>query len=195
MNEPLENLPADCGRALSLLPALADDEISTGDREWLDDHSRLCPACATAAARFAAIDGELARAARTFEDRNPAPPDARQRLIDALPRANRRWPLYWPAAAALVAGFAVAILLSRSKPTPPLPDRPFVAIPYLPPVDPRENTTVVRVNIRVQTLLALGYRTSADPTTVVPADVLLGEDGRAHAIRPLSAIEVRAIGD
>jgi len=195
MNAPLENLPPDCARALSLLPALADDELSTADRAWLDAHSHSCPSCATAAARLAAIDSELAAAARSLEVRSPVPADARRRLIAALPSANRRWPLFWPAAAALAAGLAVSLLVHHSRPLPPPPARPFVAIPYLPPVDPRENTTVVRVNIRVQTLLALGYRTTADPKTVVPADVLLGEDGRAHAIRPLSEIEMRAIGN
>ena len=196
MNTPLENLPPNCARALSLLPALADDELSTADRAWLDAHSHSCPFCATAAARLAAVDSELAAAARSLELRSSAPADARRRLIAALPSgANRRWPLFWPAAAALAAGLAVSLLVTHRRPLPPPPARPFVAIPYLPPVDPRENTTVVRVNIRVQTLLALGYRTAADPETVVPADVLLGEDGRAHAIRPLSEIKMRAIGD
>jgi hypothetical protein len=72
---------------------------------------------------------------------------------------------------------------------------PFVAIPYLPPLDPRENSTIVRMNIRVASLIAAGYRVAADPDKIVPADVLVGEDGRAHAVRVLSGIEWNGTGD
>jgi hypothetical protein len=32
----------------------------------------------------------------------------------------------------------------------------------------------------------MGYKVSADPDRVVPAEVLVGEDGRAHAVRLMS---------
>ena len=62
----------------------------------------------------------------------------------------------------------------------------MIAIPYVPPLDPRETATVVRIKVRMATLMAMGYRIAADPDKVVPADVLVGEDGRAHAFRVLS---------
>ena len=71
----------------------------------------------------------------------------------------------------------------------------FVEIPYLAPPDPHENTTVVRIQIRVATLIAVGYRVTADPDAIVPADVLVGEDGRAHAVRVPADVGLNGTGD
>jgi hypothetical protein len=81
---------------------------------------------------------------------------------------------------------AAAILLTtrRSATTPARDDRPFVPIPYTAPLSKYENASVVRVNVSVAALLAAGYEIpAADPSAVLSADVLVGEDGRPHAIR------------
>ena len=87
----------------------------------------------------------------------------------------------------------VALIHPHKKLPPPAASgvqAQFIGIPYLPPLDPRENSAVVRMNIRVAMLIAAGYRVTADPDAIVPADVLVGEDGRAHAVRMLSDIHL-----
>jgi hypothetical protein len=93
---------------------------------------------------------------------------------------------------------AVALAVIRPHPQPPSGNReapPFIRIPYLPPLDPHENATIVRMNIRVATLIGVGYRITADPDAMVAADVLVGEDGRAHAVRVLADIDLKGTGD
>jgi hypothetical protein len=47
----------------------------------------------------------------------------------------------------------------------------------------------MRMDVSVAALLAVGYKVDAiDPTAIVKADVLVGEDGRAHAVRLLSGL-------
>ncbi len=71
----------------------------------------------------------------------------------------------------------------RPKPAPK-PEQPFIAIPYTPPLDPRERVEVVRMDMPVAALIAAGLPVgTADPTSQVRTDVLLGQDGRARAVR------------
>ena len=114
----------------------------------------------------------------------------------------RRRAIRWmPAVAAAIAAALVLAAIAPPRKAPAVNragnqiDAPFVEIPYLPPLDPRENSMIVRMNIRVATLIAVGYRVTADPEEIVPADVLVGEDGRAHAVRVLSGIEWNGTGD
>lgn len=64
---------------------------------------------------------------------------------------------------------------------------PFLPIPFTVPLGPYERTTVMRMDIPVAALIAAGFSVPvSDPGSVVEADVLVSEDGRARAIRPLS---------
>jgi hypothetical protein len=64
---------------------------------------------------------------------------------------------------------------------------PFVAIPYTVPLDPRERMTVMRVEMPVTALLAVGLTAAVpDPGASAQADVVVGEDGRIRAIRLVS---------
>jgi hypothetical protein len=105
------------------------------------------------------------------------------------------------AAACLLAAFAVGLLWNRTK-TSTNPKhgleqiafadsgaggQPFVPIPYTVPLSPGENATVVRMDVSVAELLAAGFRLPAsDAAGMAPADVMVGEDGRALAIRLLT---------
>jgi hypothetical protein len=61
---------------------------------------------------------------------------------------------------------------------------PFIEIPYTVPLGRDERATVVRMNVSVAELLADGFEFSAaDAGQLVSAEVIVGEDGRAHAIR------------
>ena len=60
----------------------------------------------------------------------------------------------------------------------------FFAIPYTVPLAPEERTTVVRITLSPSAVAAVGFPLPAiDPRGDTVADVLVGEDGRAHAIR------------
>ena len=95
-----------------------------------------------------------------------------------------------------IAGLAAAAWLIATAVTPSaqvaparqaVAEAPFVPIPYTVPLAPEENATVVRMAIPVRSLIAVGYRVgTVDPRAVVHADVLVSEDGRVRAIRPLS---------
>jgi hypothetical protein len=76
----------------------------------------------------------------------------------------------------------------KHSPAPPVQDAAqFVPIPYTIPLTPEERATVVRMEIPVSALIAAGFRVpSVDPGATVRADVLVSQDGRARAIRPIS---------
>jgi hypothetical protein len=150
------------------LPWFLDNELTAEETR----HLEVCAECREAMARFRSIDNDLLRWGKSTDAR------PRRRLIP------------WVAAAAIAAGLVAAILEPRYQPAHVA--SPFVPIPYIAPLDPRENATIVRMDIRVAVLNSVGYRILGDPNATVRADVLVGEDGRAHAIR-LNDIDL--IGD
>lgn len=67
------------------------------------------------------------------------------------------------------------------------PEQPFIAIPYTLPLEPYERAAVVRMELPVAALIAAGVPTSLmDPGALAQTDVLVGQDGRARAIRLVS---------
>ena len=66
---------------------------------------------------------------------------------------------------------------------PPPQAREFIQLPYAPDFDPYEGGQVVRVSVPGASVRGLGLPISADR---VQADVLLGDDGVARAIRLVS---------
>lgn len=65
--------------------------------------------------------------------------------------------------------------------------QPFYAIPYTVPLAPEERAEVVRMDLPVAAVIATGIRVkSMDPGGHAEADVLVGQDGRARAIRLIS---------
>ena len=68
----------------------------------------------------------------------------------------------------------------------PEPEQPFYPVPYTAPLAPGEWTRVERMSIPEAALIAVGFHLVADPAATVEADVLVSQDGRARAIRPLS---------
>jgi hypothetical protein len=67
------------------------------------------------------------------------------------------------------------------------PQQPFIAIPYTLPLEPYERADVMRMDVPVAALIAAGLPMSmADPAAFARADVLVGQDGRARAIRLVS---------
>ena len=108
-----------------------------------------------------------------------------------------------PAGMALAAALAAAVLLVMRQPALPpgeaavaAAEEPFVPVPNVLPLDSYETGRVLRLNLPVSALIAAGYSLpSADPTGTVTADVLVGEDGRAHAVRLVSDTTSNGTGD
>jgi hypothetical protein len=193
MSEVLGWAEAECSRARELMAGFVDGELAAGESEWLGGHLGTCAECRATLAAFAEIDSELTGWGERLESAAPPPPGAREQLAAKLgSRPAGRRAIRWAAAAAIAAALVAAVVIPHSKKPVGAGRDPaqFVAIPYLPPLDPRENAAIVRMNIRVATLIAAGYRVAGDPNAVVPADVLVGEDGRAHAVRVLSDIHL-----
>jgi hypothetical protein len=66
-------------------------------------------------------------------------------------------------------------------------DQPFLAIPYTAPLASYERTSLVRMDLPVSALVAAGLPVRiSDPAAQASADVLVGEDGRARAVRVIS---------
>jgi len=78
----------------------------------------------------------------------------------------------------------------RAAPSPPRQSElaaDFIAIPYTVPLAPGERADIFRVELPIAAVVSAGVPVRvADPGARAQADVLVGEDGRAHAIRLIS---------
>ncbi len=67
------------------------------------------------------------------------------------------------------------------------PEQPFVEVPLTLPFAPGERADVVRTDVPVSALIAAGFKMQySDPGASALADVVVGSDGRARAVRILS---------
>jgi len=110
-----------CDRAHRLFGACWDDELTHGEREWLESHLAACPRCRTeydAYSRALELVGALPRA--------EAPPDLVERVLarsrhavvapDALGARSATWvPAVAAAAAVAVLALAVLFVLPRAS--------------------------------------------------------------------------------
>jgi hypothetical protein len=71
-------------------------------------------------------------------------------------------------------------------------EEPFIAIPYTAPLLPDENLRIVRMTLSPSALAAAGFPLPAiDASAGTPSEVLVGEDGRARAIRIIASSILR----
>jgi hypothetical protein len=69
-------------------------------------------------------------------------------------------------------------------------DPPFLPIPYTQPLQPGERAEVVRMLMPVAALIAAGFPVAtSDASAEASADVIIGEDGRARAVKLISISE------
>jgi hypothetical protein len=127
----------------------------------------------------------------------------------AAPRSRRRWsPLAaWAGTAAVVAAAALLLFVHERQPVPqPLTatelaaldwadgwqeegdaetaSGEFIPLPNAARLAPSEDVNLVRVEVPRSTMIALGYPVAADQEEeLVQADVVLGSDGLARAVR------------
>ena len=122
--------------------------------------------------------------------------------FDRVRRRNRS--IGWVAATGAVAA-SIAVVLSivstrepRAQPDTPTPaaavsedaresEQPFVSIPYVAPLGRYERTEIVRMEVPVAALIAAGLpMRTPDAGARAEADVIVGQDGRARAVRLIS---------
>jgi hypothetical protein len=101
------------------------------------------------------------------------------------PRAFWRW-RWLTATGALVSTAVVVLMLARPTAIRKPEEEPFLPIPYVASLGPYEQTTVVRMDVAMTALKASGFEIHAPELSgALTVDVLVGQDGRAHAIRPI----------
>jgi hypothetical protein len=84
----------------------------------------------------------------------------------------------------------VTLAIMATPPAPPAGDRQahdplaeFVAWPGADAYPTLESASVVRVHLPAGVIAALGLATETDSTSLVPADLLVGQDGLTRAVR------------
>ena len=179
-------------------------ELGNGDHAHVAD----CPACALRLRRQRELEAGL-RAVAGGMRRLEAPPRVEARLVASFRtqsgiqpiRARRRWVPWLTWAAAFAAMLALGIFLVRERQpeaarTPvargveravletPAEFEGFIPLPDTDAVPVNEDMDVVHVEVPRSAMLAVGLEVSADRAEeMVEADVMLGSDGVARAVR------------
>lgn len=126
----------------------------------------------------------------------PVDPEREQALLDAFdahwaqprPRASR-WSLGTAAALAAAIVGLNWLVMSNTAPVDPGSDEPaldmtgFVPWPGAEAWPRFESGSLVRVDLPVSALIALGLPLPASTVSVVQADIVVGQDGFARAVR------------
>jgi hypothetical protein len=154
-------------------------------RRGLLTHLEACAECA----RFLDDQTALTAAMQAVAAEAEGPSAALEaRVMAELPEAHLpawRWVL--AAGVVLAACLSAFSMLRRTPAPPPVAVQQFVTIPYTVPLAPEEPAAVWRTRIPVSALRSVGFHVGAlDPAATVEADVLVSQDGRARAIRPIS---------
>jgi len=93
-----------------------------------------------------------------------------------------------PAPVAVAATLPLPKRVRKLAPPKPADSEPqFIRIPYSAPLAPYERAEIVRADIPVAALTAAGFNVATSDTgATAQADLLIGEDGMAHAVRLIS---------
>jgi hypothetical protein len=118
-----------------------------------------------------------------------ASPETRDRLTAAVRARQPRRPPGWIYLAAAAACLALVFALTLGRKQPVTADRVylapgFIALPYSQSGVPLENAVVIRVQMRPSELTSMGVAVPAAASTArFNADILVGQDGVARAVR------------
>jgi hypothetical protein len=112
--------------------------------------------------------------------------------FDRSVRARQR--VHWIAtASAVAAALAVVVWMGAPRPVQVVESNveqaEFTALPYVVQPALYERTEVVRMAVPVAELIAAGLPLRADPGGRVQADIVIGQDGRARAVRLVENFE------
>jgi hypothetical protein len=189
---------ADCARALdeqlalsAALGRLTVEELPEADEIEVGVLAEFDRVAARRAPRWALVAG-LAAAALLgvvfIARRQPVPPAPQRGETAALQAAPMLAPGHPAPAMKRVKHVRHEVTGRQSGEA----SQPFVTIPYTVPLSPEERTAVVRMEIPVAALIAAGFNVPvSDAGALVEADVLVSQDGRARAIRPLAVLAFR----
>jgi len=165
-------------------------------------HLDTCAACAAKLERERAITGNLRALAAATP--GPADPDAMERrLVEELasltttPARGVRWPAWLAAAAAVMV--AVGLTFGwRARQAPPAPapaavaTSEFVPWPGAATLPAFESGELVRTELPASVLPLLGLDApDTPPDARVAADVIVGQDGEARAVRLVGSDSLR----
>ena len=161
------------------LLAFLDTELDEAAQRRTAGHLQECVACR---ARCDQLKNTAARVDRLLNCLE-APESTAQTMRPFVPRpAAAR--LGWGAVALAFAVLILAVLIQRPKPAAPatVPSNANVMAGFMPldDDDPVQIGVVVRMKVSPA---ALGFSTGTSGVEQVTADVVIGEDGRARAIR------------
>jgi len=110
-----------------------------------------------------------------------APPVALEAAL--LRRMRPKRSISWPLALEVFAAAAILVIAIYSRPGSTVDDG-FIAVPYAMPIGQYERADLVRVNVPISALEQWGlFLTAFNPDQRVDADVVIGEDGLARAVR------------
>jgi hypothetical protein len=183
----------------TLLVDLARQQpVDAGLRERALVHIEVCAGCAARFASERALTAELRALAASLEAAQ-APPGLEAALRAAF-RGQRAKPAvmwqWWRGAMPIAASFVIlvagAVALLRRAPAPELAQpaasqeltTEFIPLVYENGLFPAENVQIVRVKLPRIALVSFGLPINEDRAgEPVKADVLLGDDGVARAIR------------
>jgi len=118
-----------------------------------------------------------------------AGPEIGDRLMAAVRARQPRRPPLWIYLAAAAACAALVFSLTLARRQPGAADRVylapgFIALPYSQSGVPVENAVVIRVQMRPSELTSMGVAVPAAASTArFNADILVGQDGVARAVR------------
>jgi hypothetical protein len=140
---------------------------------------------------------DMDRAVRDWVDQSGPPPEIEQAVLAEFDRVGRvRVRRQWALAAVVVAASAlIAWTAGRRPPAPEVQmaaqsaEPPFTALPYVIQPAAYERTEVIRMTVPVSELIAAGFAMETDLGLEVEADVLLGQDRRARAVRLVTSFE------
>jgi hypothetical protein len=173
-----------------MTPHLSPDEISqwvAGDRTVEQErHLSECKRCS----------GEVGEVERTLALFCESGKCWSEHWFAERPSPKPQWRAVISVAALLGACAAVWLVVVLARPSAPrrmsaVLETPFVEMPYVAPLAPYERSEVVRMEVSVAALEAAGLEVHArDTGATVLADLLLGQDGRAHAVRLVSEKEI-----
>ena len=180
------------------LRAQLDRELPPGDMARVAAHLKECAVCSAVHADLA---GRAARVSMAFEALPEPEPVMR------IPHLVRRSRWNWRWAAGLSAAAVIIILLIMPRPRPekmviaPLPRAPLTQPPAAPAPQPVQvKPAIIRRRLPVKPKPQPQYYVALDNEPIetgivvrvgldggqIPADVIFGPDGRAHAIRLVS---------
>ena len=157
---------------------LSEEEISgwiAGVRsEEAEGHMRDCPQCAGEAER-------TQNALLLFKDSGYQVAEYWQKQS----KTRAVWkPVRWTVAALAAAGVILAVALLHRPLAPQVQpmQEVFLRVPYVVPPAPYERTEVIRMDVPVAALISAGFKMNFPAADSVPADVLVGQDGRPLAV-------------